>query len=161
MQTFLPYPNFLQSAQCLDYRRLGKQRVECRQILQAIYFGNAWTSHPATIMWRGFEKALGLYWMTVCAEWEHRGYANYMGPEAERFVASIPGEAELPWWFGESQFHRAHRSNLLRKDPIHYGKFGWTEHPGLPYLWPLPGGGYKDAKMGAGRAPVRLRKRRG
>ena len=28
MQTFLPYPDFKQSAACLDYSRLGKQRVE-------------------------------------------------------------------------------------------------------------------------------------
>ncbi|MFJ6723199.1 pyrimidine dimer DNA glycosylase/endonuclease V, partial [Streptomyces sp. NPDC091259] len=28
MQTFLPYPGFLDSATVLDPRRLGKQRVE-------------------------------------------------------------------------------------------------------------------------------------
>jgi hypothetical protein len=27
MQTFLPYPSFVKSAKCLDYRRLGKQRA--------------------------------------------------------------------------------------------------------------------------------------
>jgi len=36
MQTFLPYQNFTKSAQCLDRQRLGKQRVEAWQILQAI-----------------------------------------------------------------------------------------------------------------------------
>jgi len=36
VQTFLPYPDFKQSAACLDYRRLGKQRVEGVQILKAI-----------------------------------------------------------------------------------------------------------------------------
>ena len=36
MQTFLPYPDFKQSAACLDYRRLGKQRVEGVQILKKI-----------------------------------------------------------------------------------------------------------------------------
>ena len=39
MQTFLPYPDFRQSAACLDYRRLGKQRVEGVQILKAIGLG--------------------------------------------------------------------------------------------------------------------------
>lgn len=34
MQTFLCYPDFNKSAQVLDYRRLGKQRVEAWQILQ-------------------------------------------------------------------------------------------------------------------------------
>ena len=36
MQTFLPYPDFKKSASCLDYKRLGKQRVEGLQILNAI-----------------------------------------------------------------------------------------------------------------------------
>lgn len=36
MQTFLPYPSFIKSAQCLDNKRLGKQRVEAYQILQIL-----------------------------------------------------------------------------------------------------------------------------
>jgi len=36
MQTFLPFPDFKKSASCLDYKRLGKQRVEGLQILNAI-----------------------------------------------------------------------------------------------------------------------------
>ena len=36
MQTFLPYKSFEQSAQVLDWRRLGKQRVEGMQIINAI-----------------------------------------------------------------------------------------------------------------------------
>ncbi len=36
MQTFLPYESFEKSAQTLDWRRLGKQRVEGMQIINAI-----------------------------------------------------------------------------------------------------------------------------
>ena len=36
MQTFLPYPDFAKSAMCLDNKRLGKQRIECLQILKAL-----------------------------------------------------------------------------------------------------------------------------
>lgn len=36
MQTFLPYPDFNKSAQCLDDKRLGKQRAECLQILKVL-----------------------------------------------------------------------------------------------------------------------------
>jgi len=36
MQCFLPYSDFDESAKCLDYRRLGKQRVECLQILNVL-----------------------------------------------------------------------------------------------------------------------------
>jgi hypothetical protein len=42
-----------------------------------------------------------------------------------------------PSWLGDPQFHAAHRSNLLRKDPEYYGKFGWTEPDDLEYPWPL------------------------
>jgi len=36
MQTFLPYESFRESAKVLDWRRLGKQRVEGMQIINAI-----------------------------------------------------------------------------------------------------------------------------
>jgi hypothetical protein len=36
MQTFLPYPDFKKSLQTLDYRRLGKQRVEAYQIIRIL-----------------------------------------------------------------------------------------------------------------------------
>ena len=48
MQTFLPYPNFKRTAKVLDYRRLGKQRVEGMQIINAIENPNpqGWKNHP-------------------------------------------------------------------------------------------------------------------
>ena len=36
MQTFLPYKSFENSVKSLDYRRLGKQRVEAKQILNVL-----------------------------------------------------------------------------------------------------------------------------
>ena len=39
MQTFLPFPDFKMSAQVLDYKRLGKQRVEALQILKTLKIG--------------------------------------------------------------------------------------------------------------------------
>ena len=64
MQTFLPYADFKDSAKCLDFRRLGKQRVEAKQILDIITGVNPtsrWRNHPAVKMWQGYEKALLLY----------------------------------------------------------------------------------------------------
>lgn len=130
MQTFLPYSDFLKSVQCLDYRRLGKQRVECLQILKAIKCGTGWSNHPATKMWVGYEHALTHYMNYCIYEWIRRGYKNNMKP------LSLVRPYNLPWWFGKEEFHASHRSNLLRKDPIHYGKFDWTEPYDLPYYWP-------------------------
>lgn len=39
MQTFLPYPDYARSARVLDNKRLGKQRVESKQILQVLQIG--------------------------------------------------------------------------------------------------------------------------
>ena len=40
MQTFLPYPDFHESAKVLDMKRLGKQRVEVLQLLNSFHKPN-------------------------------------------------------------------------------------------------------------------------
>lgn len=132
MQTFLPYPSFISSAQCLDWRRLGKQRVEARQILRTLQHGGGWANHPAVRMWRGHEGALKLYGDCMIDEWVRRGYRNTM----PRLWNYVDNAGPYPPWFGDLVFHASHRSNLLRKDPDWYGQFGWTEGPDLPYVWP-------------------------
>jgi hypothetical protein len=130
MQTFLPYPDFERSAQVLDYRRLGKQRVEARQILNALAGRTkGWINHPAVRMWRGHETALKAYYNTMVEEWIRRGYNNTMTKEKVD-----PGWNPPPWL--NKAFCAAHRSNLLRKDPEFYGRLGWSEPDDLPYLWP-------------------------
>lgn len=127
MQTFLPYADFQKTAEVLDYRRLGKQRVECKQILKAMG-GGAWSNHPATKMWRGYEECLKLYANTIIREWVRRGYKNTM-PYYE------VGEVIPPPWLGNEEFHRSHRSNLLRKDFSYYSQY-FNEDPTLEYVWP-------------------------
>ena len=129
MQTFLPYPDFKKSLQTLDYRRLGKQRVEAYQIIRAIKYGGGYRNHPAVKMWRGHINALKLYYNLSLDEWIGRGYRNNM------LEMPIRGKIAYPEWFGRNCFHAAHRSNLLRKDLVYYGKFGWKESSDLPYLW--------------------------
>jgi hypothetical protein len=140
MQTFLPYPDFTASARCLDRLRLGKQRIEALQIYEIITGrrpGSRWRSHPAVRMWRGHDLALAYYVRAVIGEWTSRGYRNSMVvPAAADLLVCWPNWC--PPWLGDPAFHAAHRSNLLRKDPVHYGRFGWTESPDLPYVWPVP-----------------------
>jgi hypothetical protein len=79
MQTFLPYRDFEETARCLDYRRLGKQRVECKQILSAIRGEtNAWANHPAVKMWKDHVDTLKHYYNVILQEWINRGYKNNM-----------------------------------------------------------------------------------
>lgn len=160
MQTFLPHPNFVHSAACLDTKRLGKQRVECMQILNAllephqvangILFPSprGWRTHPATRMWAGCESALALYMTVVIAEWRLRGYNNsMMMPYADDWrpnpdyahAACLQQfrDIRMPSWLGDKAFHDSHKSNLLRKDPAWYGRFGWDVPADLPYVWPV------------------------
>ena len=145
MQTFLPYADFEQTAKCLDYRRLGKQRVETWQLYQAI-IGNTkgWVNHPAAKMWRGYECALLNYGIAMCDEWKGRGYQENMRPRflaalgCQRFLGRINVEVPMPTWFGDEDFHASHRSNLLRKDKQYYSQFGWIEADDMPYIWPKP-----------------------
>jgi hypothetical protein len=134
MQTFLPYSDFIDSAFVLDRQRLGKQRVEVKQIFNALE-GNSkgWVNHPATKMWRGFEPALALYGVTVCAVWADRGYQDSLLPF---FAVRLSDGIVMPPWMGDEAFHLSHRSNLVRKDPAHYAPL----FPGVPdnleYAWP-------------------------
>lgn len=136
MQTFLPYPSYLRSVKVLDYRRLGKQRVECLQILNALKSPtNGWRNHPAVLMWRGYENSLTFYMKTVILEWIYRGYKNNM------IVPKIDSNNLVhPKWLGLDEFHASHRSNLLRKNPKYYSKFGWIEPDNLGYFWPTKHG---------------------
>jgi hypothetical protein len=131
MQTFLPYPSFEATVACLDYRRLGKQRVEAMQILNALERKGAWYNHPATQMWKGFENVLKHYYNNCVTEWVRRGYKNTMK------LLPVELYAAQPSWLGEEEFHAAHRSNLLRKDSAYYSKFGWKEPDNLAYVWPI------------------------
>lgn len=137
MQTFLPYPSYYDSGCVLDRARLGKQRVECKQILKALQGETqGWRNHPAVKMWQGHEYALCNYAIAICTEWIFRGYTDRLCEEFHRAQRAFPNTRD-PLWLGLPSFHAAHRSNLLRKDPEHYKRFGWTEPENLPYVWPL------------------------
>ena len=135
MQTFLPYPTFEDVATVLDYRRLGKQRVEGVYILRILstpdYVG-PWAHHPAVKMWRGYESALKLYVNIMIKAWKERGYRNTLP-----YYEVNPGEICFPWWLGDERLHDSHKSNLLRKDPAYYRRFNWNVPDDLPYFWPV------------------------
>lgn len=143
MQTFLPYGNFLDSVNCLDYRRLGKQRIECKQILRTLLGeSKGWVSHPAVKMWRGHETSLALYGICCCTEWSNRGYRDSQRRWFDDVYVKLyreTGASDItPPWLGGEAFHLSHKSNLIRKDPEYYRKL-WPDVPdNLPYVWPKP-----------------------
>jgi Pyrimidine dimer DNA glycosylase len=143
MQTFLPYESFIDSADCLDRQRLGKQRVEAFQILNALKDGSKsrWRNHPAVRMWSEYENALGYYMNIIIMEWVSRGYKNNM------IYYTIPKleVVRYPEWLGDYRLHLSHRCNLYRKNPDHYFKyFGNNLDRKAPYWWPVE---LKNKKM--------------
>ena len=150
MQTFTPHSNFVESLRALDLKRLGKQRVEVVQIVRALTVpGYAWSSHPAVLMWKGYEEALGRYGLTACEVWTERGFgdscaATITADLRAAGIAKIGSYEELaasdalpPWLFDEA-VQLSHRSSLLRKDPEHYRPLFPPDTPwDLDYVWPV------------------------
>ena len=148
MQTFLPYADFERSARSLDVRRLGKQRVECIQVVRGLTRSDyGWRHHPAVLMWEGHEEALGRYAFTCCEVWSERGFADTCaatieadltaaGVTAVRSQPELAAAGLLPPWLGDEAFHRSHRSALLRKEPQHYGPQFAGVPDDLEYVWP-------------------------
>jgi hypothetical protein len=139
VQTFYPAMSFHDCARMLDNKRLGKQRVECLQILKALRGETkGWRNHPATLMWYGHGAALAVYMNCCISEWCRRGFKNKM--EQLPQPASMPEEYWPAWildWEVRQKVIDSHRSNLLRKDPVFYGQYGWNVPPDLPYFWPV------------------------
>ena len=154
MQVFLPFGLTKRSMACLDSKRLGKQRVECLQILNALQGkSKGWRHHPATLMFRGAEEALKIMGDWAIAEWVKRGYKNNMEPFSNYPTgkwASVPQEF-LPEWYSNkklrTQVKESHRLNLMRKNFDYYSKyfFGTLTHwrctkeaaENAQYVWPV------------------------
>jgi len=136
MQTFLPEFSPKQIATVLDYRRLGKQRVEVFQLLRAnLDVSLGWKNHPAAVMWRGFEPALAHYGIAMCDEWIARGYKDTC---RQKILDLIAPNTQYPEWWGRDDVVISHRSNLIRKAPEFY-KSLWPDVPDdIPYVWPIP-----------------------
>jgi hypothetical protein len=161
MQTFLAYISFVKSIDCLDYRRHGNQRSEARGIYgiltgfkntghskaQQEFLLRRYSNHPAVLMWKGYEKQLALYHDIAIALWIKKKYNNNMTPLFYKCSSDDLGRSHSsnysviqhklgnPYWLTE-EFCSRHRSNLLRKKPEFYKKYGWSEPNNLPYLWP-------------------------
>lgn len=136
MNTYLPYRSFIQSAECLDRRRLHKQVIEAHQMIRILKGKlKVWENHPAVIMWEGYIPALKIYFNAMYSEATKRGikYSDkyYKFHFKERITFKMPS------WLGRRKFHMRMRSNLLRKDPVYYGKYDWKEKPGMAYFWPV------------------------
>lgn len=136
MQTFLPDHSYIISAKILDRQRLGKQRVEAYQILRALRGeSKGWTNHPATRMWRGYERSLIHYTTAICDEWTARGYKDSIKYKVQAMLVDHPDYEPVPWLTFD--LVRSHQSNLVRKNAEYYRRFFPSVPDNIPYLWPV------------------------
>lgn len=142
MQTFVPLSSsYSECARVLDRARLGKQRVECKQIYFALTNPNyGWQNHPAVRMWRGEEYALACYGKAICREWQSRGYKDSLLQYFTDIAVALepPGHAvkAYPTWWG-GPVHLSHRLKLLWKN----GNYSQYFNEPIPttepeYFWP-------------------------
>lgn len=137
MQTFLPVADFKECARILDKKRVWKQVIEAKMILDTIKTGRkAWANHPVTRMWRGYEGLLASYYNIFLDECiRNRGIKVKKLDYFPLYSLDISTFA-IPIWEQDERLYSSHRSNLLRKDPVYYGKFGWIEDDKQSYFWP-------------------------
>lgn len=150
MQTFVPYgAEFEANAYVLDVKRLGKQRVEGLQILNALAAWRrgekaGWVNHPAVKMWRCHDAALVVYTLEMCERWKSLGFSDTVAetlgdiyPQTVRLASESPEAIAMPPWLYDEAVMLSHRSNLVRKNPIGYRPW-WPDIPNdLPYVWPV------------------------
>jgi hypothetical protein len=150
MQTFLPFPDFMESAKVLDKKRCWKQVVEAKQIiniLEKIEFSNKqfsefpeslrfrevlpWANHPAVKMWVGYIPALRHYYniFLLTSIEVHKINTKLQYKENNcSFMSSgkwvfnrLKGKGtDIPWWLGNENFHRAMRARLIEKNREFY-----------------------------------------
>ncbi len=130
VNTFVTSTSVVECAKSLDYRRLGKQRVEAYQIWRCLKgLTKGWKNHPAVRMWEGYTCFLAMYTNAMIDEWILRGYKNTM-QKLPRCRFPQP-----PWWWGRIDVISSHMASLNRKLPSYYSfDVSQEEYPG--YVWP-------------------------
>jgi hypothetical protein len=145
MQTFFTHIGYNKSLQSLDDLRLGKQRVEAKQILMVLGGqSEGYQHHPAVKMWKGWEQALCLYGAAACYQWhivrKHKcDLYPWFYEESKRLKMDKEAAMDEPFppWTQDAWFMRSHRSNLIRKNPVLYEP-KWPNTPvDMPYFWPV------------------------
>lgn len=162
VNTFIIVPDIYQTAKMLDDKRLGKQRLEAKQLIdvlerydQTMVLEGGWSTHPATRSWVGYTNALKAYFNIMVEEWISRGNNNTMSmyPVDHRLFRIVPCSFDgktakfegnfdqycYPYWISFPPLYMSHQASLCRKFPEYYKNFLRDEL--LPflsngYLWP-------------------------
>ena len=160
VNTFILNIDLKINAKMLDDKRLGKLRLETKQIINILENGNdnaGYSRHPAVLMWTNHTNALKIYFNYIVREWISRGFVNnmelydinekyYVIKSTFDGVKTIFYEEKqdddvtvFPWFFSWFPLIQSHKASLLRKNPEYYSHF--YNQDIIPYLkygyiWP-------------------------
>lgn len=137
MQTFITGGGDSHGVANLDSKRLNKQLLEGRQILNVLVTIQkdpaakvAWRNHPAVKMWAGYEFALYSYLLWVETECRKREIQTEKNMAAIVDLAmELDGSSlgRVPaWWTDPVRKDRiitSHRASLYKKDPDYYAEW--------------------------------------
>ena len=104
----------LETAMALDKRRLNRQIQEVKVILDALNGKKAWSNHPATLQYRGYEGWLKGYF--ECLKWYQFGDME----RAEYY--NLLSAFIIPPFHTEEFFNQMKR-RLYTKDKAHYSQW--------------------------------------
>lgn len=123
MQIFIPYSSPIETAKCLDKKRLNKQIIECQQILN-VFNGTslAWKNHPVTKMYANNADWVELYRDCLLE------YRN--GNIDEAVTKSMLADQIKPAFLHNQALLDQHKKRLYTKDQNKYKQF---ESYGISY----------------------------
>ena len=117
MQIFLPYKEPLETAKCLDKRRLWKQILEATQVYNLINgtaIKKAWINHPVVKMYKSHPLFLKYY--ILCLTEYRNGNMENAYKMNDLAIQNIPN-------FINDDFCNQHKRRLYTKDSEKYKQF--------------------------------------
>ena len=144
MQTFLPYASYVETALCLDDKRLIKQILEAVQIFKVIKnpLAKGWQNHPAVNQWRNHPGQLMRYAYTLCHEYTTRFNKTHKYEDQIREYLKLNLIEGQPKFVTNSAYNDNHKAILLGKDFNYYRNWFAGIQPAImvngkwPYIWP-------------------------
>ena len=128
----------LETAMALDKRRLNKQIIECKQILDALEGAKAWRNHPAILQYRGYTGWLIAY--QSCLRYYYKGtYVKNTCYDCEVVLRNCLAAERLcesltPPFHTKEYFDQMKR-RLYTKDPDYYRQWEHLGKSEINYYW--------------------------
>lgn len=125
MQVFI-IGSVLETAMILDKRRLNKQIIECRQIIDALKGASAWSNHPCVLQYRGYEFWLRCYKRVL--------EAFVQNDDTRIHFWNFRAYQSTPNWHNHDYYEQMKR-RLYTKDKKHYSQFAEYGESECNWYW--------------------------